>query len=684
MTHEIKNINLILNSHGESFSKISSNINTLTNEIKTIQKIINEFKNNKNKNSNNEFQMYNINDYTLEEMKHEYIVKKKQKFKSEIKNDIKNKFICPLLDKIKKKDEEILKLTLENNNLNSEIQKLNNLFKSHEDKTKILSNEVENLKKIIESKNEILKNEINSKIENLIFQNKNEISNLNKNIKIEMENKENINVQKFEKIKKIKDEIYLKITKIEEKHESTTQIFRDEIKKINEKNENLKEKDEFQNQMLIKLNKKNEENELKIENSKKQIETINKIKNNTINALNDSINKFSKLKKNLPLLNTQRKKSEEREEEEEEKEEEEKYKNNEDNVNNTDNLKLNLFSSKNYGRVGLINIGNTCYMNSVLQVLKNIPYFTYNICISSSSSSDKFIPSLKKVLINLCKQNNSSFSPHEFKKYLGIENKLFDGNGQYDSTIFYVVLLNIIHKKLNKAKKENFKKIDMEKHKNKSLKEQFKLWKENNLSINQSFIFELFYIFYVNITECEFCHYKTYTFQNMNFLDLPIMHENICMKSLEECLQKYQIKKNLKVDCLKCKKIGLKQNFKILELPPVFMISLKRVGEGKAYLNEIEIPFKINIKKIIKDIENNNYIYELRGFIKHSGDEKSGHNFAFCKNMFDGKWYEYNDRNCILIDGIPKLDRIFFLCYINIEKDVENIKYLKKIIDSLN
>lgn len=70
------------------------------------------------------------------------------------------------------------------------------------------------------------------------------------------------------------------------------------------------------------------------------------------------------------------------------------------------------------------------------------------------------------------------------------------------------------------------------------------------------------------------------------------------------------------------------------------------------------------------------------GFIKHFGDEKSGHNLAYCKNMFDDKWYEYNDSICNPCD--PDLQRIFFLCYIKIGSDVENIEYLKKIVDLLN
>jgi ubiquitin C-terminal hydrolase len=105
-----------------------------------------------------------------------------------------------------------------------------------------------------------------------------------------------------------------------------------------------------------------------------------------------------------------------------------------------------------------------------------------------NNKSDNFLFSLKHLLISLCNNNISYYSPDEFKKNLGLENKLFAGNNQYDSTIFNVSLLNIIHKKLNKAKKENFKKLDMSKYVNKTLKQRFEIWKANLLSKNQSFI----------------------------------------------------------------------------------------------------------------------------------------------------------------------------------------------------
>lgn len=453
---------------------------------------------------------------------------------------------------------------------------------------------------------------------NLIFENKNLNNQLKNPISTENEN-------------------YLKIIKILNELNSEIKIMKKEIENLTK--ENLK----IQNDLKIK--KDNEINMNKhLEIVKESITIINKndLKNNIENIVEDSLHK-------------QKKQHE---------------------------LKLKLFSGEKYGRVGLKNIGNTCYINSVLQILKNIPKFTYNFS-KLNNTSDKFLNSLNNLLINICKATNYPFTPNEFKECLGLENKKFSGNAQFDSTIFYISLLNIIDKKLYQAKKDNYQKIDMKKYEKISLQERFEIWKNNYLSKHQSFIYEFFYIYYVSEFGCNHCSNKTQQiFQAMNFLDFPIMNEKGPIKNLKECFENFQMKKNLDDDkCYKCNNVKLYQQFILLELPPVLIINLKRVGEKNVYNNDIEIPLQLNMKEIIKNFKNNS-IYELRGYIKHLGDEKSGHNYAICKNMFDDKWYEYNDSICNPCE--PNLQRIFFLCYIKIGSDVENIEYLKKIVDLLN
>ena len=688
LMNQISNANIIQKGNsGEDFKSLLLNqlkdINTNLISLNSKDKVSDsEFK--ILKNLSKRFEHYNNNeifyfDNTFEEMKYEFLKKKNKKFKSIIKNEVKNTLIKPILDALNDKDKEISEMKFQIENLNKYIlenknqmekefdKKIENVqnnnkclldqFKKHNvDMGNIINKYDDNFSKLLE---EIKK--INLNIKNLENKNQKEIENvknkipyeinvLKKEITSNMDKKEIENNSKFEDIIKLCKENTSEI----KKNELEIKSLKKSIENCDSEQKLLKINDESKNKELKAMNEKINSNKAKLDNAIKEIEIINKnSKKNMISVANESFYKFNNLLQKQFALN--------------------KYK-------NQNELKLKLFSEKNYARVGLKNIGNNCYINSVLQILKNIPKFTYNFYLMDDNSG-QFLLSFKKLLIKTCFSKDSSFSPREFKDNLGKENKKFSGDNQYDSTIFYISLLNIIQKKLYKP--NNNIKLDMKKYENKSLEEKFKIWKDNYLSKNQTFIIDFFYTFYVSEIECNSCNHKTQSFQCTNFLDFPIISEKSEVESLEECFDNYQMIKTLYSDCSECNNKKLDQYFTILELPPILIINLKRVGERKAYFNDIKIPFQLDMGKIIKRTKINS-IYELRGFIKHSGNENYGHNFAFCKNMFDDKWYEYNDACCIPIEGKPTMDQIFLLCYVKVGSDIQNVHYLKEIADSLN
>ena len=687
--NQISNANVIQKGNsGEDFKSLLLNqlkdINTNLISLNPKDKVSNsELK--ILKNLSKRFEHYNNNgfsyfDNTFEEMKYDFLKKKNKKFKSIIKNEVKNTFIKPILDALNDKDKEISEMKFQIENLNKYIlENKNQMEKEFDEKIENVQNNNKCLLEQFKKHNVDMENIINKyddNFSNLVeqlktinlnikdFENKNqkEIENIQKKIPYEinilkneitsnMDKKEIENISKFEAIIKLCKENTSEI----KKNELEIKSLKKAIENCDSEQKLLKIKDENKNEELKAMNEKINSNKTKLDNAIKEIEIINKnSKKNMITVVNESFNKFNSLLIKKFSLN--------------------KYK-------EQNELKLKLFSEKKYARVGLNNIGNNCYINSVLQILKNIPKFTYNFYLMDDNSG-QFLLSFKNLLIKTCFSKDSSFSPREFKDNLGKENKKFSGNNQYDSTIFYISLLNIIQKKLYKPN-NNYIKLDMKKYENKRLEEKFKIWKDNYLSKNQTFIIDFFYTFYVSEIECNSCSHKTQSFQCTNFLDFPIISEKSEVESLEECFDNYQMIKTLNSDCSECNNNKLDQNFTILELPPILIINLKRVGEGKAYFNDIKIPFQLDMEKIIKRTKINS-IYELRGFIKHSGNENYGHNYAFCKNMFDDKWYEYNDSCCIPIEGKPTLDQIFLLCYVKVGSDIQNVYYLKEIADSLN
>ena len=598
-----------------------------------------------------DFSFYN-DSIIMYEMKKKFIKEKEDSLKNEIKNEIKGELIIPLSNTIQKKDLEIKEIKAEFEN---KIKLLNN----ESEKLKINNNQLAKLLKENECKTENLKKESNEKFEQLNKKIKELIAQMQlSQKKLEEKKKRNYNIIK-ESINKYKTILELK------KNNQSANI--DELLcNINEKLTSFKNKKNVNQDHKKDDNGKNKDKEIdeiedELNKLYNEIPNNEKNKNNEYSFNNDNkIKQYNKLKDDLKICILNKRKI-------------------------YQNEVVNLFSKKGYGKVGLKNESNNCYIISMLQILKNIPQFTLNFI--KLEKKDTFLDSLKELLINICKANKRFFSPNRFKDILGVENNKFYGNKQYDSTIFYISLLNIIHKKLNIAKREDFIKYDKLAFENENLSKKFDGWKQSFLSKNKSFIIKMFYIFYVNRMKCTSCNKITHTFQSSNFFDFPIVSKSKNVESLIECFENFQelseLKNDENFDCKSCGKLSLNLQFIILELPPILMINLKRVGEKQSYYNDIEIPFELEMGKIIKN-SNINTIYELRGFIKHNGTERAGHNYAFCKNMFDEKWYEYNDKNCNPIDGTPTLDKIFFLCYIKIGNNIDYIGYLKEITNYLN
>ena len=673
--------NLLIND--KMGKKINYNEDNFQNIIiKEIQDInstlisLKEKNNNKKRNINEYYERNNFypsNNYIINEMEHEYIKKKEKIFKNNIKNEIKNIFVKPILEELEKKNKEISEIKVLFEKLNKSMldnkenleKEMNSKIENIEKKNDILSEEFKNhnqdIAKIINKYdnnfNNLNKNieNINSNIKNLQIENKKETENLQNKfsseinkLKLDINSEINIKDKKFNS--KLED-----INKICSKNRAEIEELKEKIKKFEEVQKNLKILDENKTRKLKELDEKIKSNKEKTDDALKEIDLINQnSKKNMQNVVNESLKKFNNIFQKSFAIN--------------------KYKSQKE-------LKLKLFQEKDLAQVGLNNIGNNCYQNSVLQILKNIPKFIYNFYLIEKNS-DEFLLSLKKLFLTLSFSKKNSFNPKEFKTLLGNENKRFAGNNQYDSTIFYASLLNIIQKKINLPKNNSKVLLNMKQYKNQSIEEKFKIWKENYLSKNQTFIIDYFYIYYSNEIQCNSCKHKSHSFQCCNYLDFPIVSTKGNVDSLEKCFENYQITKFIG-ECSECHEDQLYQHYILLELPPVLIINLKRAGETMAYFNDIDIPDHLEMDKLIK-YKNNSSIYELRGFIKHSGDENFGHNYAFCKNMFDDLWYEYNDSYCSPINGKPSLDKIFLLCYVKVGSDIQDIYYLKETMKKID
>ena len=104
---------------------------------------------------------------------------------------------------------------------------------------------------------------------------------------------------------------------------------------------------------------------------------------------------------------------------------------------------------------GLQNIGNTCFMNSALQLLVNCTVLSKFI-LNNNFDSEK---------INLYKQflsdyfRNKVINPNSVKVLVSQQNNIFSGYAHQDSHEFLVCIIDILNEEFKKEHKSNPKEI---------------------------------------------------------------------------------------------------------------------------------------------------------------------------------------------------------------------------------
>ena len=520
------------------------------------------------------------------------------------------------------------KLKSENENLKKEIQSLK------EKKEKI---ELENQKlKNIQKENE--KKELNYK--NAMVKSEKNIQELKKHLKSyenQIKNKENeIDKLKIEKEKKLNE---LKTVLINKSN------YLDEINK--------------QKTIISKLEEQKFELEKSLENEIKKNENHNNLLKEKINKITLFENKFELIKNiisdigdTIEISNGNNNRSVNLNEEQ--------NKENEESIND-----YKIKNGNGNGKVGIINLELNCYMSSVIQILKNIKSFSEKIL--NTNIDDNILSSFKKLINSLYYSKYNSVDISEFKTNFSKVYQNFEGRKSNDSTFFLIYLFSYLQKILPKTKEKvtdisEFSFLNLNGKETSELKKFITKFE----SKNNSLIHDLFYNFQMSELICSACNHTKINFQGNNVLFLSLYDGKIKHKSLEQCINSYLFTKDKKDDkefpCSSCGRNNLSHVISIVKLPPVFIINLKRVGEEGMYSHDITIPYTLKTKNLEK-LNNFNKEYELVGFIKHYGSADDGHNVAFTKNIFDQKWYEFNDSKVKSISGLPETDKTFLLFY---------------------
>ena len=314
----------------------------------------------------------------------------------------------------------------------------------------------------------------------------------------------------------------------------------------------------------------------------------------------------------------------------------------------------------NRGLSGLANLGNSCYLNSCMQVLSHT--YEFNDFLNSGDYKKR----LKKVadsiillewdkLRELLWSTNCTVAPHGFvkniRKIAQIKKRdIFTGYDQNDVQEFLLFMIDSFHNALSRE-------VDMVINGNLQ-NETDKLavtcytMMQNMYKKEYSEILKIFYGIHVSEIISNTTN-KTLSARPEPFsvLSLSIPTKNK-IPSLYDCFDLYcepevlsHANGNAWFNDETNQKEDVQRKISFWSLPNVLIIDLKRWNIMNLNKNHgrIDIPLhNADFSKYVKGYNPHAYVYDLYAVCNHGGNSRGGHYTSYIKNA-NGKWYQFND-----------------------------------------
>jgi len=326
---------------------------------------------------------------------------------------------------------------------------------------------------------------------------------------------------------------------------------------------------------------------------------------------------------------------------------------------------MDISKYRGKGFVGLANLGNTCFLNSCLQVLNHTYEFHSLLDSSTHINNDRIDTTILKEWIelrDLMWSGAGTLSPNKFIYHVQQiakqkDRDIFTGWVQNDITEFLLFMIDCIH---NSLSRRILLKINgtPQNTTDKMAVVCYKLL-ESVYTKEYSEIMDLFYGIYVTmITDTTAKILHSMKPEHFFVLDLQIFSGNGAFSNIYECFDMFTShelmagenawfndKTKLKEDILR--------GVTFWSFPKILVLTLKRFSpDGTQKLNHvIQFPLEnLDLSKYVKGYRPESYKYDLFGVCNHMGGVSGGHYTAFVKNA-SRQWIHYNDSSIEIVQN---------------------------------
>lgn len=350
-------------------------------------------------------------------------------------------------------------------------------------------------------------------------------------------------------------------------------------------------------------------------------------------------------------------------------------------------------SRPSHTSTGLVNTGNSCYLNASLQALLHSHHILFEYFISGEYANDicKASPikgDLANIFAELCHGVKTcdppqSYKPSLLKKILSSFAPQFAGFEQHDAHECILYIIDGLSEDTNRLQLERLEKISEDRLELMTPLGRGEYYFQQQQTFNNSRVSALFGGQFRSTLTCSKCGFSSDCFDPFYDLSLPIpsstrsrltedrRYIDRCFGrtrksslSIKECLDtlftdEEELGASEKTLCSKCKMVQRStKTMQIERIPHVLVLHLKRFNHANGKKNNTRVEFPLTGLDLTEFLSVYNGIppvYDLTGVVHHRGSMNFGHYKASCFDELLGNWFEFNDERVTRIDAPDEL-----------------------------